>query len=144
MQFAVIAYKAVFLVIPQREDISRCLCSRHAQGDQQAQPQGDAPVQPIQKGERQKPHHGLEQCIAVVDQRVGPGVHPQEDHGVILVPGRVKEIGVHVGANQGQKEQNVQKCQVGGCLLIEDSHAADHGQEIEELKKKDGDQFPEH
>ena len=36
-------------------------------------------------------------------------LHPHKDHGVILVPGGVKEAGIHVRANQRQKQQDMQK-----------------------------------
>ena len=98
----------MLLIVPQRPGGRGQLGPRHAEGNQQAQPQGNLPLQPEQEEAGQKARHGLCQFISEVDQSVGPGVHPQEDHGIVLVPGGVKEAGIHVRAHQGQKKQDMQ------------------------------------
>ena len=94
--------------------------------------------------EGQEPHHDLPQRVAVVRQGVGPGIHPQKDHGVVLVPGGVEEAGVHIRADQRQEQQDVQEPEARRRPLVEEPHAADHGEEVEELPQEDGHDLPQH
>ena len=116
---------------------------RHAEGDQQAQPQRHSLHLSPQEHTGQEAHHSLRQIVAEVHQGVGPGVHPQKDHGIVLVPGGVEEVRVHVRAHQGQKQQDVQKGLPGRHHGMKIPRCQDHQEEVKELEKKDGDKFPE-
>ena len=134
----------MLLIVPQGVGSHRHLHAGDAEGDQQAQPQRHAPVQTKEDGERQKPHHDLPQRVAVVRQGVGPGIHPQKDHGVVLVPGGIEEAGVHIRADQRQEQQDVQEPEARRRPLVEEPHAADQGEEVEELPQEDGHDLPQH
>ena len=144
LEVVLVADVAVFFIVTQRIGGHRHFHACDAERDQQAQPQGNAPVHAEQYGERQEPHHNFQQRVAVVGQGVGPGIHPQEDHGVVLIPGGVEDTGVHVRADQRQEKQDVQETKPRRCPLIEESHTADHGEEVQELPQKDGYDLPQH
>ena len=144
LEVILIADIAVLLIVPQGVGGHRHLHAGDADRDQQAQPQRHAPVQAKEDGEGQEPHHDLPQGVAVVYQGVGPGVHPQKDHGVVLVPGGVEEAGVHIRADQRQEQQDVQEPEARRRPLVEEPHAADHGEEVEELPQEDGHDLPQH
>ena len=134
----------MLFIVPQRIGGHRHFHASDAERDQQAQPQGNAPVHAKQDSEGQKSHHNFQQCVAVVDQGVGPGIHPQEDHGVVLVPGGVEDASVHVRADQRQEKQDVQETEARRRPLVEEPHAADHGEEVQDLPQKDGNDLPQH
>ena len=94
--------------VPQLQSRREELDAAHQHRGQQTQGQPLAQDQmPHQQRRRQEAHGGFQQIVPIRRQGVTPGVHPQEDHGVIGVPAAIQQIVVENTADQRQKHQQM-------------------------------------
>ena len=143
-QLVLVGRVAPALVIPEGGGRNRQLAPRDKEGQEQAQPDRRARQQAEQQRKGQKAHHDLDQAVEVVRQRVGPGVHAQQDHGVVLIPRGVEQVGVQKRAQERQEDQDVRKGRLRGRLLVEDADPDDHRQKVQELAEEERPDLPQH
>lgn len=94
--------------MPQLQSRREELDAAHQHRGQQTQGQPLAQDQmPHQQRRRQEAHGGFQQIVPIRRQGVTPGVHPQEDHGVIGVLTAIQQIVVENTADQRQKHQQM-------------------------------------
>ena len=90
------------LIIPQGIRRHSSLDPCHGKRDQDTEPDRHSSLHSEQKRKRQKAHDHLQYHISVIDQRIFPGIHAELDHGIIFIPRRIKQTGIHVRSDHGQ------------------------------------------
>ena len=104
-------------------------------GHQQAGKDGHPAEQAEQEGEGQEAHRRLEQKIQVVGKGIRPGIHPHEEHGVILILGGVENVGVQQPAGKGEEKEDVNEGIRRGAFHPS-GRQKNHQQQIQRLAQK--------
>ena len=143
-QFILVVDVAAFLIAAQLQRRNRQLRARDAERQQQAEPKRHAAHEAENHRERQKADDDLQHRVAVIDERVHPRVHAHEDHRVILIARRVEKARVHIGADGGQEQKDVQKRAARRGLLVQQAGAEHHRQKIDQLAKEHRAHLPQH
>ena len=143
-QLVLIVHVAALFVAAQLERRNRHLDARNRERQQQAEPQRHAAAKAEQHRKRQEADDDLQHRVAVIDERVRARVHAHENHRVVFVARRVEQTRVHVGADGGQEQQDMQERAARRRVFVQQADAEHHRQKIDQLAEENRNDLPQH